>query len=171
MMIRPLLAMFVFSVLCLLDKPSEASEESANWIKYFAGSWKVEGKTWTSDDGWTEETVVVTRELLAGDSTIVVKHTGNWGDTVTVLGIEGHSGEFFEYGAAANGNRWRIVFETVESKKLAGKLMARLGDGTKGEGTLEVIRMEDDTYEYSWQLKLENGKEMKGCGTNKRKRS
>ena len=169
MMIRPLLAMFVLSVLCLLDKPSEASEESSNWIKYFAGSWKVEGRTWTSGDGWTDEAVVVTRELLAGDSTIVAKHSGNWGDTVAVLGIDGHSGKFFEYGSAANGNRWRIEFGTIESKKLAGKLMARLGDGTKGEGTMEVIRTGDDTYEYSWQLKLENGKEMRGTGKNRRK--
>ena len=150
-------------------KPTEASELSAKWIAYFAGSWEVESKTWTSDDGWTEESVVVIGELCAGDSTIIAKRSGNWGDAVIVLGIDGYSGKFFEYGAAANGNRWRIVFETVESKKLVGKLMAALGDGTKGEGATEIIRTGDDTYEYSWQLKLENGKEMKGTGKNRRK--
>ena len=169
MMIRPLLAMSVLSVLCVLDKPAEASEQSAKWIAYFAGSWQGETRLWTSDDGWTEESVAWTGELVAGDTTYISKGSGNWGDTLTVLGIDGHSGKLFEYGAAANGNRWRIVFETIESKKLAGKLMCAIGDGTKGEGATEIIRTGDDTYELTWYVKLENGKEMKGTAKNRRK--
>jgi len=85
------------------------------------------------------------------------------------MGLNGYSGEFFEYGSAANGNRWRIVFDVIEKDRLQGELRAGAKDGGKGEGRLEIVRVNDDKYTASWSITFEDGTTRKGEVANTRK--
>lgn len=161
-----LVACFGFATTVIAD---DSHELAHGWIKYFDGDWQRETKIWTNEDGWKEDTVKWTGELVSGGLTLVSRGKGQWGDFSTTMGIDGHSGDFFEYGSAANGNRWRIVFDTIEKDRIRGILRGGLENGQKGEGTVELKRVDENTYTGNWSFKSQNGDEMKGSATNTRR--
>ena len=157
---------FWFSAVAIANDSHGIAQE---WIKYFEGDWQREVKIWTKEDGWKENEVKWSAELVAGGLTLVTRGEGQWGDFSTTLGINGFTGDFFEYGAAANGNRWLTVFDTIEKDRIKGAFRGGLSDGQKGEGTIEIKRVDKNTYSASWSLKTQDGDEIKGNATNIRK--
>ncbi|QDV40865.1 hypothetical protein Enr13x_07010 [Stieleria neptunia] len=141
-----------------------ADETAEKWMKYFDGDWVRESKLWTTEEGWTEEKATWTGELAAGGLAHISRGKGIWGEFMTILAIEGHSGQFFEYGSAANGYRWRINFTEVSDDTLSGKLL-----GATGEGEISIKKTGKDSYEAKWEFKRKDGSEMKGTAKNTRK--
>lgn len=168
-MVRVLTVFVAFVVCCGAAFGDDSRDLAQDWIKYFKGEWKGESKIWTEGGGWEEGSGEWSGELVSGGLTLVTRGKGQWGDSSSTMGIEGYTGDFFEYGSAANGNRWRIVFDAIEKDRLRGVLRGGLHDGRKGEGTYEIKRVDAKTYTVSWSFRLPDGDEMKGSGTNTRK--
>ena len=165
-----LLATFVvlglFTGVSLGEEPNELAQD---WIKYFDGKWTRESKVWTQEDGWKEETVDWQGELVSGGLTLFSRGKSDWGAFSTAMGIDGFTRDFFEYGSAANGNRWRVTFDVIEKGRIKGELLAGVKDGRKGKGQVEIKRIDDDKYRASWSLEYESGGTMKGEATNTRR--
>lgn len=147
---------------------AKESEVARTWRDFFVGDWsresigEVDGEsTKKKKTSWTCE--------RAGAAIIARGELPEGGTYVAMMAWNGYDESLREVARSTNGESWAVEFKPENNKTLCGEATGALADGRTGKGRCVITRIDADSYEAVFELKLNDDSTFRVKDVNTRK--